>query len=304
MTKSSVATGIVTFNPDIERLNENLQAIVPQVDHVFVYDNGSADEKAITELLSSLGCTFDIHFAKDNDGMAKALNGLAAAAREKGFEYLVQLDQDSVATHTMVETLLAFAADDVALVSPRIRDRGESEVQYDRPGVFPVRRVITSGALLNLAIHEEVGGYDERLFVDLVDNEFCYCVRSHGYTVLRCNDADLLHELGKKEHAFAYPKWFKGEGFKLQHLYRSNHALWRRKDIGRSAAIILDTYKGNPLHRRIVLSLGRYSVHALLCERQKTAIIRESIRGFEEGRRIAKQTSRSVAPGASENIML
>ena len=33
--------GIVTFNPDIERLNENISAIINQVDKVVVVDNGS-----------------------------------------------------------------------------------------------------------------------------------------------------------------------------------------------------------------------------------------------------------------------
>lgn len=304
MKSPLVAAGVVTYNPDIERLEENLRAIIPQVSCVFVFDNGSASEEAISELLSRLDCVFDIHFAKSNTGMAKALNGLARAARERGFDHLLLLDQDSVSAPDMVETLLRSAGDDVALVSPRVSDRNVKQLNDYEPGTAPIRKVITSGALLNLAIHEAVGGYDERLFVDLVDDEFCYCVRSHGYTVLKCNDTYILHELGQKEKALPVLKRKEDEGIRIAYLYRSNHALWRRKDIGRSAAIILNTYKGNPLHHRIVLSLGKYFVFALILERKKFAVARESLRGFKEGRKIAKQHKRIVPPGDSIGISL
>lgn len=301
---SAVAAGVVTFNPDIERLEENLRAIIPQVSHLFIYDNGSANEEAISTLVSGLNCSSDIHFAKDNTGMAKALNGLARAAKEKGFDHLLLLDQDSVSSPDMVKTLLRFASDDVALISPHICDRNVTQPDNYEPEVLPIRKVITSGALLNLAIHEEVGGYDERLFVDLVDDEFCYCVRSHGYTVLKCNYTYISHELGQKEKALPILKRKEGEGIKVVYLYRSNHALWRRKDIGRSAAIILNTYKGNPLHHRIVLSLGKYFVFALILERKKFAVARESLRGFREGRKVAKRFKRSLPPGDSVGIPL
>lgn len=37
--------GIVTFNPNIERLDQNIRAIYPQVSHIYIVDNGSKIRK-------------------------------------------------------------------------------------------------------------------------------------------------------------------------------------------------------------------------------------------------------------------
>lgn len=42
-----IIAGIVTFYPNFERLKENIDAIVTQVDHVILVDNGSEDLKKI-----------------------------------------------------------------------------------------------------------------------------------------------------------------------------------------------------------------------------------------------------------------
>ena len=36
---------IVTYNPDVERLEENIKAIATQVDKVVIVDNGSDDQE-------------------------------------------------------------------------------------------------------------------------------------------------------------------------------------------------------------------------------------------------------------------
>ena len=43
-----ISAGIVLFNPDIERLKENIDAVIVQCTHVYLVDNGS---KNISEVL-------------------------------------------------------------------------------------------------------------------------------------------------------------------------------------------------------------------------------------------------------------
>ena len=43
--------GIVTFNPDIERLKENILAIQNQVDSIYIFDNYSDNRKGIQSLI-------------------------------------------------------------------------------------------------------------------------------------------------------------------------------------------------------------------------------------------------------------
>ena len=46
---SECAAGIVTYNPNMKRLIENVNAILPQVEQVILVDNGSANinERAV-----------------------------------------------------------------------------------------------------------------------------------------------------------------------------------------------------------------------------------------------------------------
>ena len=47
-----IYAGIVTFNPDIERLKENVCAICIQVPEVVIFDNGSSNFVDIQECIS------------------------------------------------------------------------------------------------------------------------------------------------------------------------------------------------------------------------------------------------------------
>lgn len=44
-----ISAGIVTYNPEMQRLEENINAIIGQVDEVVLVDNGSANIKEIEQ---------------------------------------------------------------------------------------------------------------------------------------------------------------------------------------------------------------------------------------------------------------
>lgn len=50
-----------------------------------------------------------------------------------------------------------------------------------------------------LSAWKEIGGYDESMFIDSVDFEYCYRMRKYGYGVIQVRDVRLLHELGKSQ---------------------------------------------------------------------------------------------------------
>ena len=51
--KKSIYVGIVTFNSELTRLQENLSAISPQVERIVICDNGSTNFKNIQSLLEN-----------------------------------------------------------------------------------------------------------------------------------------------------------------------------------------------------------------------------------------------------------
>ena len=53
MTNSKIAAGIVLYNSEIERLQENINAVKTQVDQIIFFDNHSKNIKNIEKLISS-----------------------------------------------------------------------------------------------------------------------------------------------------------------------------------------------------------------------------------------------------------
>jgi rhamnosyltransferase len=56
--------------------------------------------------------------------------------------------------------------------------------------------LITSGTLLNLKLFNEIGRFDEALFIDLVDFDYCIRAQLAGYRIIQFTDVTLVHKLG------------------------------------------------------------------------------------------------------------
>jgi rhamnosyltransferase len=63
-------------------------------------------------------------------------------------------------------------------------------------GYSEVRTCITSGALTNLDLWKKLDGFDEQMFIDSVDFEYCYRVRKAGYKVIQTDQVQLSHSIG------------------------------------------------------------------------------------------------------------
>jgi rhamnosyltransferase len=59
-----------------------------------------------------------------------------------------------------------------------------------------VPRMITSGTLLNLDLFRKIGPFNEDLFIDQVDFEYCYRAILKGYTNVQFKNIFLNHALG------------------------------------------------------------------------------------------------------------
>ena len=203
--------GIVTYNPDLERLRANLNNTASQVDAVFVFDNGSENVADIRSLADSEYTTLRVEADPNNRGIAFALNRLLDAAKEHGFKHMLLLDQDSVPTEGMCDELERHLTGSVALVCPFILDRNRmTEEEWQAQKMPPLERLthaakhgaITSGSLVDVAAALEVGGFDDNLFIDYVDFDFNERLILNGYEIVKDNTVYLLHEKGKSERTW------------------------------------------------------------------------------------------------------
>lgn len=204
MNSGPILAGVVTFNPEVELMLKNLQAVSPQVHRVLVFDNGSDNVADVRQAVHKVE-NAELMECAQNVGIAAALNRLSVAALERGCGYLVTLDQDSVCAPDMVAKLRKHVNEMTPLVTPFIVDRNkttlEGYAQLELPAVQYHRRAaskgaITSGSLLNLNTLEELGGFDELLFIDYVDYDLNMRLMRAGYRIARINGTYLLHEVG------------------------------------------------------------------------------------------------------------
>ncbi len=192
----NVLAGIVLYNPDKNRLIENIEAIKTQVECVLLVDNGSTNFD-YTELNESYE---NIVFIKnqENKGIAYALNQICGYAYSHGFNWVITLDQDSVATEGMVDVYKNIVNDSIGILGCWIHDRGYQidETWGIEHETFETDWVITSASFTNVKAWKDCGGFDNTMFIDYVDWDICESMRKAGYKILKTYKTKLIHELG------------------------------------------------------------------------------------------------------------
>jgi len=215
-----MASVTVAFNPDVPRIETQLRELRSQVDVVIVVDNGSIPP--LKPRLSDDALREGIVWIMlgENRGIAGGLNAGISAAKERGVEFVLCMDHDSVAPSGCVARLAAAfvrleaAGARVAAVGPRISDtRSEKESPFVKLGWLKHMHkycatgsedslecdfLISSGCFARVANYDEnrVGALDEGLFIDSVDFEWCCRARSRGFTLYGVCNAVLDHRLG------------------------------------------------------------------------------------------------------------
>ena len=279
MQKSGICAGIVSYNPDLRRLKKNIDAIFSQVDEVVVYDNGSINQKELVKIFQN---KITILLSNKNEGIATALNRLMEYCAKKNILWMLSLDQDSICPYDYVKKMIPYLTiiDNLGIVAPVIIDRNIGLIGHKPKEEFAeVNTCITSGAFQNVSVWKKVGKYDESMFIDSVDFEFCYRVRKAGFKVIQVRDVQLLHELGEsKKRRFLFWKITDTghSAFRKYYIARNNiyyplkHRLW------------LHFIRGNFRNIRLVFIV-------LLYENDKKNKIGSIIKGWKNGLKVKRK---------------
>lgn len=199
-----ILTGLVTFNPDMNRLRENLSTVVVQDTDVLIFDNGSTIQKDIAGLASEMGCK--IHSVDGNRGIAYGLRYIMDYALKNNYDWVLSLDQDSVSNKDLIQTYKKYAdAPQVGAMTCEIKDRNFITINKLNFGggerrVRPVQKCITSGCFMRVSAYMATDGYDVSMFIDFVDFDICYALVRAGYQIIKIPFEGLLHEDGHGEN--------------------------------------------------------------------------------------------------------
>ncbi|GAA2064527.1 glycosyltransferase [Williamsia deligens] len=211
---------VVTFNPNLEDLSRCLQAVSGEVDRIALVDNGSTNREALHELLQLNAWPVEFIGLEQNNGIASALNVGLSRALDAGAVSALLLDQDSVVMPSTVERLRSHCMNGVALCAPRISDRNNDNItQTYNAGVSDVNYCINSGSLLLIDAWQTVSGYDEGMFIDFVDFDFCLRLRLAGYRIVKDDSVVLSHTIGQQSRHGGVVA-YNHSAFRLRHMAR------------------------------------------------------------------------------------
>ncbi len=228
-----IAGVVVLYRPDIDVI-DNIKSYLDDVAILYVVDNSETPDKEIVGSISELD---NIVYLPNNGniGIASALNRAAEIALEKGYNYILTMDQDSSATPGMIKKLLEFAngttKDDIGIISP-LHALDQDEHLSNQHLFDDVKFVMTSGNLLNLKAYSTVGRFADKLFIDGVDYDYCLRLAQAGYKIYQVNNAVLHHKLGR----------FSTFKILYKTLTTSNHSPLRRYYNTRNRFYIWNTY--------------------------------------------------------------
>lgn len=196
LVKMNIYAGIVTYNPDITRLKDNIEGIMGQVDKVVIYDNNSSNLKAILDLCEQYTERLYIDCSETNKGIAVAFNRIMDFAINNDAQWVVLLDQDTVCPKNMVKEYLKYI-DKAAIIAPVLVDKRRANTNLDKSATAKqVIRVESSGSMISVQAYKKIGIFEEELFIDMVDYEYCMRARINGYGILKIPNVFLDQEFG------------------------------------------------------------------------------------------------------------
>jgi rhamnosyltransferase len=185
---------------------------------------------------------------KSNVGLGAAYNIAVRWARTCRSKYLLLLDQDSVPAPGMVAAMRAIFNQPglIAAAGPLWRDSRTGEDGYflhlSRWGTYlstpkageivPVDFLISSGLLISLDAFDDIGTFDEALFIEHVDTDWTTRARAQSYMLYGVADARLDHTFGEASLSNG-PPWLRRRVFiyppeRNYYLLRNSIILWWR----------------------------------------------------------------------------
>jgi len=271
-----VAAGITLFNPDIELLKENIDSIKEQVNLIILIDNASRNINHIESILTNY-CDIVLIKNDKNMGIARALNQIVEYSNSNNYKWVLFLDQDSKAPQGLVENYIKYLdLQNIAVISPKIldiNDKIDNSNSTTESSIEFIDRCITSASLVNISICQSLGKFDEKMFIDLVDFEYCARVRRRNYKIIRVNSIILAHRLGDLRVVKIFAK----------KIYVTNHSKERIYYFARNAIYFDKLHKDYLPKYYAIREIIKLIIKIIFFEKMKKSKIKFAFKGISDG---------------------
>ena len=281
----SVMAQIITCNPDMDILRENVRSIISQVDALLIYDNGSANIKAVVEGLQDYNCVWIKNTV--NMGIGEALYDGINYAYKQGYKYIYTLDDDTVSNYDVVKLVVSELEkdDSLAIIAAGTQLRldedfsknsYESKIDY----VTKERGVMTAGSCARVEYILNEGNYKKEWFIDWIDWEMCNRLIKRGYKVALHRGAAQRHAEGNKLEKKFFGKNVISQDYPAFRLY------YRSRNLVLLRALNMDD---EYYRKRAFKSDFSYRIKCILAiERNKIKKLTAILRGIINGKKMLR----------------
>ena len=191
-----LAGTVILFYPP-ENVFAHIATYIHEIDVLYIFDNTPHETIRIPNEINDK-CRY-LHTG-ENEGIAKKLNKAMKLAETEGFDYLLTMDQDSFFGDGDLEKYKRIISEEVQINNISMFGMRYYELK-NAENTNPAynKLLITSGAIINLNINKIIGGFDEKLFIDGVDTDYCLQTFAKGYQTFLVNELSLKHQLGEEK---------------------------------------------------------------------------------------------------------
>src|SRR5436190_6056253 len=187
-----IAGAVILYNPD-ENLVKRVNSYIGQLERLYVIDNSEQPGELQFESNKIVYVANRV-----NKGIATGLNQAAGLAIQDQMEWLLTMDQDSWFEQGSITSYLDCFShfgdkESIACFGVEFLDHHPDSKTCE---VAKVSRMITSGTLMNLNSYRDIGPFNEELFIDQVDFEYCYRAVLKGFVNIQFTNIVLKHALG------------------------------------------------------------------------------------------------------------
>jgi len=290
-----VCAVMVTHNPD-PIFVVNVRALLPPVGKLIRVDNRSSPDSRKVIAHVAAACKVEVMWNDKNQGIATGLNrGIDRALTDAEYPWIATFDQDSRVSPEYLSLMFeAYAAcpfrDKVALIGANYalglcHYHDHSIAVSPKSAFLEVKTLMTSGTLVKSCVFSQCGQFDESLFMDYVDHEFCLRLRQHGFRAIQARHAVLAHRLGSPTVHHILGKRFMVSNYSasrhyynarnrlvVYHRYLTFETIWVLHDVCKwikeTAKIIL--VESNRVEKLVAMTQGvRDAIRELLSSQSK-----------------------------------
>lgn len=168
-------------------------------DKVYVFDNTEGfHQNKLT--ICSLYPEYIYLSSNENIGIAKTLNEMARRAIFDGMDRLITMDQDSDWEINQLQNYinciqLSATYESTVMFGVSYSLMESLDEKTCRPVISDL--LITSGSCINLHAFKNLPGFDENLFIDGVDTDFCLAANLHGHKLVAFKNIQMKHTIGQ-----------------------------------------------------------------------------------------------------------